>query len=414
MTQIPETGRSWSAIQGELESAKAMDFSWRDGRMALYYYFLDDELMQVQKGAYNAYWMENGMAQRAFPSVKKLETEVIEMGLNLLQAPAGAAGTFTSGGSESIFLALKTARDWARAVKGIRSPNMVIPRTAHPTFDRAAHYLGIDVNRVPTTRNDFRADPAAMAERIDPNTILLVGSAPNYPFGVFDPIRDIAALAAERGLWMHVDACVGGFIAPFARKIGYDIPDFDFSVPGVTSISADLHKYGFAAKGASLMLLRDGALQKHQIFEFSNWERGTYISMTTQGTRPAGAIAAAWAVLNYLGDSGYQRNARIIMETKERLVAGINAITGLKVLEPHELCIFAYTSADPQIDIMAVADGMVSRRWFVGRMAEPPGVHLALNPSHEQTVTPYLEDLKAVVADVRARATKGKTIANTY
>lgn len=414
MMQIPMTGRSWSALKDELEAAKGDDYSWRDGRMALYYYFLDDELMQVQQDAYGAYWMENGMAQRAFPSVKKLENEVIEMGLNLLHAPAGAVGTFTSGGSESIFLALKTARDWGRAVKGIKSPNIVIPRTAHPTFDRAAHYLGVDIIRVPTTRNDFRADPAAMAERINPNTILLVGSAPNYPFGVFDPIREIAALASERGLWMHVDACVGGFLAPFARQIGYDIPDFDFSIPGVASMSADLHKYGFAAKGASLMLLRDSALQKHQIFEFNNWERGTYISMTTQGSRPAGAIASAWAVLNYLGAAGYQKNARIIMETKEKLVAGINAIRGLKVLEPHELCIFAYTSTDPQIDINAVADGMVKRRWFVGRMAEPAGIHLALNPSHEQTVTPYLDDLEAVVAEVRARAIKGKTVTNTY
>lgn len=412
---IPTQGQSWDALKAELEAAKESDFSWRDGRMALYYYFLDDELMKVQQEAYCAYWMENGMAQRAFPSVKRLETEVIQMGLDLLNAPPGAGGTFTSGGSESIFLALKTARDWARTERGIRTPNVVLPRTAHPTFDRAAQYLGIEVVRVPTSRNDFRADARAMERRIDANTIMLLGSAPNYPYGVFDPIAEVAAVAQKHGLWMHVDACVGGFLAPFARQIGYDIPPFDLSVPGVTSISADLHKYGFAAKGASLMLLRDSALQKHQAFEFSNWERGAYLSQVTQGTRPAGAIAAAWAVLNYLGEAGYQRNARIIMETKARLIEGINNIRGLKVIEPNELCIFVYTSTDPELDIGAVADAMVKRGWFVGRMAEPAGVHMALNPGHVNTVEPYCKDLAEAVREVRAtKTTTAKSVERTY
>ena len=197
---------------------------------------------------------------------------------------------------------------------------------------------------------------------------------------------------------------MGGFLAPWVRKLGYDIPPFEFDVPGVCSMSADLHKYGMTAKGASLMLLRDKAWQKYQQFEFDNWERGKYAALTTQGSRPGGAVAAAWAVMNYLGADGYLRVARQIMTTKERLVAGINAIPGLAVLEPHELCIFVYRSVDPNLDIGAVSDAMSRRGWLVGRQTEPPGVHLALNPNHDQIVEPYLADLRASVEEARGVA----------
>lgn len=404
VTSIPEKGRPWAELKGELEAAKANDYSWRDGRMAVYYYYLDDELTRVQQEAYTAYWTENAMGQRAFPSLKKLEDEVLAMGLGLLKAPPEGGACFTSGGSESIFLAMLTARNRARAEKGIQNPAVVLPRTAHPTFDRAAHYLGVKVVRVPTTRNDFRADVAAIERALTPETVMIVGSAPNYPFGVFDPIVELGQLALRHGLWLHVDACVGGFLAPYARQLGYDIPPFEFDVPGVCSMSADLHKYGMTAKGASLMLLRDKAWQKYQQFEFENWERGKYAALTSQGSRPGGAVAAAWAVMNYLGTDGYLRCARLIMETKERLVAGINAIEGLSVLEPHELCIFVYRSDDPGLDIGAVADAMGRRGWLVGRQSEPAGIHLALNPGHERIVEPYLADLRESVKEARGTA----------
>lgn len=415
MISIPTKGRPWSELKTELENAKKNDFSWRKGRMALYFYYLNEEVKKVQQEAYLTYWTENAMGQRAFPSMKKLESEVIEMGLSLLHAPANATATFTSGGTESIFLAVKTARDWARATKGKTNPNMVIPRTAHPAFDRAAEYLNISVIRVKTTRNDFRADVAEMEQRIDKDTIMLMGSAPNYPYGVFDQIGDIAALAQKHGLWMHVDACVGGFLAPFVRKLGYDIPDFDFSIAGVTSISADLHKYGYAAKGASLMLLRDADLQKHQVFNFSNWERGAYMNSTAQGTRSGGAVASAWAVMNFLGEEGYMKWAAVIMDTVGKLTDGIKAIPGLTVLEPHELCLFVYRSVDPDLDIGAVADAMTERGWFVGRQAEPPGIHMHLNPVHAETADEYLEHLREAVGEVRrTRAKAAGPAGRTY
>jgi sphinganine-1-phosphate aldolase len=401
MKSIPTTGRPWSELKSELEDAKKDDFSWRKGRMALYFYYLNEEVKRVQQEAYLAYWTENAMGQRAFPSMQKLETEVMQMGLSLHNAPTGAAATFTSGGTESIFLAVKTARDWARATKGIVTPNMVIPRTAHPAFDRAAEYLNIEVVRIKSGRNDFRADIQQIERQITNDTIMLVGSAPNYPYGVFDQIGELAALAQSRGLWMHVDACVGGFLAPFVKKLGYDIPDFDFTIPGVMSISADLHKYGYAAKGASLMMLRNGELLKHQTFTFSNWERGAYANNTAQGTRSGGAVASAWAVMNFLGEDGYTKWAAVIMDTVEKLSTGIKAIPGLTVLEPHELCLFVYRSIDADLDIGAVAEVMTARGWFVGRQAEPPGIHMHLNPVHAETADEYLEHLQEAVAEVR-------------
>lgn len=401
MTVIPAKGRAWAELKVELEDAKKGDFKWEEGRMALYFYYLDEDVKRVQQEAYTTYWTENAMGKKAFLSMQKLEKDVLDMGLALHHAPEAAQATFTSGGSESIFLAMKTARDWARETKNITAPNIVIPRTAHPAFDRAARFLGVEVHRVRTSRADYRADPAALERQFDSNTIMTVGSAPNYPFGVFDPIAEIAAVAQKHGLWMHVDACVGGFLAPWVKKLGYDIPDFDFAVPGVTSISADLHKYGYAPKGASMMMLADKELHRYQVFEFNNWERGPYINDTMQGTRAGGVVAGAWAVMNYLGEEGYTAWAKVIMDTVEKLTDGIDAIPGLTVLKPHELCLFVYTSEDPDLDIGAVSDAMIERGWFVGRQAEPAGIHMHLNPVHAKSADLYLSDLAKSVAQAR-------------
>jgi len=412
---LQDGGLSWEAIASSLEEVKANDFSWRDGRMALYYYYLDDALSDVQKNAYTAFWTENNLGKRAFPSLARLENDVIQFGLETVSAPQGAAGTFTSGGSESIFLAVQTARDWARAETGIREPNFVIPRTAHPAFSRAGHALGVEMRRVRTSRNDFKADIAAMEATIDDGTIGLVGSAPNYPFGVFDPIAELGQVALQRDLWLHVDACVGGFLSPWVKRLGFAIPDWDFSVPGVTSISADLHKHGMAAKGASLMLLRsDEIKQKHQQFDFRDWERGQYLTYTMQGTRPGGAVAAAWAVMKYLGDEGYLKCARIVMDTKRDLMDAVRAIPGLAVLEPSELGIFVTRSSDPAVDIGAVSDAMVARGWFIGRQAEPPGIHMHINPVHRDSWKDYVAELRASVDEVRRKKAAGKAAGSTY
>ena len=270
--------------------------------------------------------------------------------------------------------------------------------------------MGLRVARVPVCA-DFRADVAAMAAACGPDTVMLVGSAPAYPHGVVDPIPQLGELAARRGLWLHVDACVGGFIAPFAKALGVAIPDFDFAVPGVTSITADLHKYGYTAKGASTVLYRDEAAFSYQKFEFSDWPRGLYATQTLVGTRAGGAIAAAWAVMNYLGHEGYRDRTSRILAVRARLEAGVRQL-GLEVWGAPQLSILSYGSR--KLDIFAVAERMTERGWFVGRLVEPPGIHLMLNLTHEPAVDAYLADLAAAVSTVAEKGQVAVAQAATY
>ena len=416
---LPERGRPWNELRAELEALQASDGDWRGGRLPAFVFHLDEATDHAVREAYAMYFSENGLGMRVFPGLARLESEVIGMGLALFNAPPGAAGSFTSGGTESLFLAVKTARDWFRAERGgtrrpnTRRPNterpnterlntgrlnIVLPYSAHLALDKAAHYLDLEVRRVPLAAG-FRADVAAMEAAMDSSTCLIVGSAPGYTHGCFDPIAELATLAQGRGVWLHVDACFGGLSAPFARDLGEPIPPFDFALPGVFSLSADLHKYGYAAKGASLFLLRDEALKAHQRFSSSNWPHGTYATDTFAGSRPAGAIAAAWTALNSLGWEGYRVAVRNVLDEKNRLIAGIEAIPGLNVVRPSESTVLLYTSAPPAPDIDVIAKSLTRRGWVIGRAKEPRGIHIALNGVHVGISARYLADLAASVSE---------------
>jgi sphinganine-1-phosphate aldolase len=399
---FPEKGMSADALFSEMEAARANDVDWKRGRVGLYVHYAGEDVLAVAKEASQRFFSENALGPKAFPSLKKFEDDVVDWALDLLHAPPTGTGVMTSGGTESLFLALATARDWARAAHpSITKPEIVIPASAHPAFDKAAHYLGLDVKRLPL-RDDYRADVDAMAAAITPNTILVAGSAPAFPHGVIDPIATIAALARQHGVWCHVDACVGGFMAPFVKRAGYAVPPFDFEIEGVTSISADLHKYGFTAKGASLLLLADTAMRKYLEFDFDNWPRGRYKSATFRGTRPGGAIASAWAVMRYLGLEGYTRIARTTMQGRDRLIAGIESLDGFQVVGEPDLTVIGYGATG--LDIDAVAQALGERGWFVTGMASPPGIHMGmLSPAHAAVVDEYLADLRAAVATVRSR-----------
>lgn len=303
--RFPPKGRTRDDVLDELEAGKVNDVDWRGGRIGLYTHFGGDDVLEIAKDASRMYFSENALGQSAFPSLARFESDVITWTLGLLSAGDDASGSMTSGGTESIMMAVKTARDWSRQNRPVPGvPQVVAPYSAHPAFNKAAHYLGLDVKRVPVGP-DHRANAERMADAIEDRTIMLVGSAPQFAHGVIDPISDLAQLALEHDLWLHVDACVGGFIAPFARALGRPIPPFDFSVPGVSSMSADLHKYGFTAKGASTFLLADQANRKHQVFEFDDWSRGHYSSPTIPGTRPGGADCGS------LGGAQLSRMGRI-------------------------------------------------------------------------------------------------------
>ena len=379
MKQIPQQGIPWAELEPQLKAAGEHDVDWRDGRSPAFIHFAGDDVLEVAKKAYLMYFSENGLGLRAFGSLAKFESEVVAMGLNLLGASEAGRGAMTTGGTESIFLAVKAARDSARKARpSMGTPNLVLAHSAHPAFDKAAHFLDVQTIRLPL-RADFTADPAAMQAAITDDTVMLVGSAPAYPHGVVDPITEIAAIAQARGIWMHVDACVGGYFAPFARMLGVDLPPFDFSVPGVTSISADLHKYGYAAKGASTLFFADEAAFKHMAYYFDNWPRGQYMTNTLVGTRAGGAIAAAWAVMNYLGVDGYKRVTQRVLDTRRALEAGVHAL-GMQTLGRPELSILAYGS--PAHDISAIGQGLLKRGWLTGYVTNPAGIHLMLNLTH--------------------------------
>ncbi|WP_088153489.1 pyridoxal phosphate-dependent decarboxylase family protein [Achromobacter xylosoxidans] len=415
--EFPATGTPWPALEKRLDDAKNGDYRWDEGRMALYVYWLDDALGAVSKNASAKYFMENGLGRKAFPSVQRLESEVIDMALSLFNAPAGAAGSFTSGGTESIFQAVKSARSLKRATgdsAGHERLKIVVPRSAHPAFNKAAYYLDMDVQRI-AIGDDFRADVQALNAAVDDRTALIVGSAPAYPHGVYDPIAALSEVALKHQVPLHVDACVGGFLGPFMKLNGEPIPDFDFSLPGVTSISADIHKYGFAAKGASLILYRNEIFKQHQRFEFDDWPRGHYETDTFLGTRPASPVASAWAVLNYLGTEGYRGIAKIVADTRNRMIQGIEDIEGLEVLRPHsELSFVLYRSRDPSVDINAVAQELDKKGWFVGVGVDPVAIHFMVNPVHQSIMERYLDDLRAAVKNVRDNKLTAQTNAHTY
>lgn len=411
--KFPEKGLAPAALFEEMEHARRDDVDWKRGRVALFVHYAGEDVLAVAKEAYTRFFSENGLGLKAFPSLRKFEDEVVAWSLDLLGAGPAATGAMTSGGTESIFMALKTARDHARAERPqVKEPEVVAPISAHPAFDKAAHYLCMKVRRIPV-RADFRADIPAMRAALSPDTIMLVGSAPCFPYGVFDDIPALGALATEKGLWLHVDACVGGFLAPFVRRLGHPVPPFDFSVAGVRSMSADLHKYGFAAKGASVVLLADRALRPYMAFDFDNWPRGKYTAATFAGSRPGGGIAAAWAVMRYLGVEGYMRLARSIMDARKRMIDGINRIEGLQVVGTPDLSILGLTAHG--IDIHAVAEELGRKGWFVSTMAEPPGIHLGmLTLAHAAHADEYLADLAAAVAEVRGKNLTARAREVTY
>jgi glutamate/tyrosine decarboxylase-like PLP-dependent enzyme len=382
-----------------MDSMRGEDVDWRASRLFGFVYRVDDEVMDLARDAYGKFIAENGLSPFAFPSLRRFETEVVAMTAALLGGDDRVVGTMTSGGTESILLAVKAARDHAReAHPEITAPELVMPVTAHPAWDKAAHLLNLGVVHVPV-RDDYRADPAAMARACTASTVLMVASAPTYPHGVVDPLRELSEFALERRVWLHVDACLGGFVLPFARRAGYPIPDFDFSLPGVISMSADVHKYGYAAKGASTVLYRDPSYRKHQFYVHADWPGGVYGTPSLLGARPGGAIAAAWAVMNFLGEEGYTEIVSSMMATTRRLIEGTRAVPGLKVLGDPDASIFAIAS--DSLNIFALGDAMKRRGWHMDPQQLPPALHVTVSPGHARVVEPFLQDLAAAADEVR-------------
>lgn len=400
---LPQQGQAWDAVRARMTDMAAGDVKWREGKAAVYVFNAGEDVERVQKEAYALFAAENGLGPAAFPSLARMEQEVLGFGLGLLHAPEGAAGAMTSGGTDSILMAVKAARDFARKERGLAGRlNLVLPRSAHPAFDKACAVMEIEVRRTPLKA--FLADPAAMEAAVDEATMMIVGSAPSFPFGLIDPIEALGALAQRRGLWLHVDACVGGYIAPFVRMNGGAVPPFDFAVPGVASMSADLHKYGYCAKGASTVFFRSEALRRHMTFTVDDWPAGRMTTPTLAGTRPGGAIAAAWAVMNTLGVEGYRRRHGMVTRAREQIEAGVRE-RGFTVIGAPQLGILAFTH--PQVDGLAILGQLYARGWVTSAVTDPRGLHLMLSPVHLSVVDRYLADLDAATEAARGQSAAG-------
>lgn len=405
MTDIagfPEHGRSADDLLDTIGALAGGDIDWRSGQAFSLVYHPDDEgLEALQEQVGRLYLHENALNPFKYPSLVQMEKDIVAMATDMVHAPGGS-GSLSSGGTESIFLALHTARSWAEANKSLdpgRRPNIVTPVTVHPAFPKACHYLGLE-HRKAAIGPDKRVDVDAMAALVDDHTILLVGSSPCYPFGVIDPIPAIGALAIEREVLCHVDACLGGWLLPWWERLGEPVPPWDFRVEGVTSMSADIHKYGYTYKGASTVLYRDADMVQHQWFLYDGWPGGLYGSITTAGTRPGAPMAGAWATINYLGAEGYLAKAAQVRDATRAFQAAIGSIPELAVTADPDMSLFEFGSAlpvdDGGVDVFAIGDVMDERGWNLDR--QQGGLHLMVSPYHVHRTEQFAADLAESVA----------------
>jgi sphinganine-1-phosphate aldolase len=403
---IPQQGLSKEEILASLQAFKSRDMDWKAGKVWCYVYDPGEDPGEVTRQAYMSYLSENGLDPSVFPSVLKVERDVVRATLHLLRGDSNAVGHLTTGGTESIMLAVKTARDKARAEHPeIAQPEMVLPKTAHAAFHKAAHYLSVKPVVVDIDPQTFKVCAQDMERAITPNTILLVASAPNYSQGVVDPIEEIGKIAQGRNLLFHVDACVGGLHLSFMRKLGYEVSDFDFIVPGVTSISTDLHKYGYAAKGCSVIMYRSKDIRKYQMFACTETTGYTLINPTVLSSKSGGPMAGAWAVLNFLGEEGYKKIIQEVQEATQKLMEGINAIDGLQVLGKPAMCMFSFKSE--VINVYQLADEMNQRGWYIqGQFSTPltpRNLHISVSHGTVHNVEVLLKDLRECMDIVKSK-----------
>lgn len=415
-SRLPAQGRPREEILAEMATVQeAEQRRWREGYVSGAVYHGDPAHIDFLNQVYALNSQSNPLHFDLWPSTVKYEAEIVSMTAHLLGAgrtSVPVVGTVTSGGTESILLAMRTYRDRARAESGLQRTRIVAPTTAHAAFHKAAQSFDMELVRVPVGA-DLRADVKAMAAAIDRNTVAIVGSAPSFPHGVVDPIPELAALAQARGVGLHVDACLGGFVLPFARELGYDAPDFDFRLPGVTSMSADTHKYGYTAKGASVVLYRGETLRRYQYYAVADWPGGLYFSPTLAGSRPGALSATCWAAMVNMGEAGYREAAAKILATGQLLRRWIEQIPELEVLgEP--LFVVAFTSRS--LDIYRVLDAMNARGWSLNGLHRPPAIHLAVTLRHTKPgiAQRFLNDLRAAVEHVKTHPADKGDMAPVY
>ena len=407
MKPLPPKGIPATQVFDELESLRADDVDWRNGKVFSLAYYAGPQAIAVAEDAYRRFSGENALSTDAFPSLRIMQQDVLSMVGPWLGAHKDSAGFMTSGGTESILMVVKAARDQFAQTRGVATPNIVLPTSAHAAFEKACHYFGVESRRS-AVGQDWRADIAAMERLIDDNTVMLVASAPQYPQGVVDDVTGIAALASSRGINCHVDACMGGVTLAYLVKLGLPIPAWNLSVSGVTSISVDLHKYGYTSKGASVVMYSSKSLRAHQGFFTDNWLGGMYASSGMLGTKSGGSIASAWAVLRHLGDDGYTALVKQTRNATEQLADHIVAHPHLVLRAYPDSTLICFGAADPSVlNVFAVADELRIRGWYVDRQTPPDSLHCTVNAIHHDKIDAFVVDLDASIESVLSTRLSG-------
>jgi len=395
---VNESSQDRNVVLAELKRRQALDPNTHSGRLfGLVYPSGRDDVEELIRDVYEAYLFDNALNPLRFPELNRIEREVIEGTAHLLhRTPTEKhAGSVTSGGTESILMSMLVNRARAHA-KGIEHPEILAPTSAHPAYAKAAHYFGMTLVQIPLDQH-FRADVEAAKALLTPNTAVIVANAYSYPHGIMDPITELAALAAANGVACHVDACIGGYVLPFWERLGQEVPPWDFRVPGVTEISVDLHKYGYAPKGSSVILHRDDDWVWHQTYFYSQWGSGLYATPAIAGARAAAPVVASWALMNYLGIEGYVEITKTLLDATNRLRAGIATIPEISLVGDPIGPLLALQS--DAVDLCGVGDALEQRGWLVNRNSEPRGLHMMLSPIHAPLIDELVADLRYAVAN---------------
>ncbi|KAJ1410668.1 pyridoxal phosphate-dependent transferase [Ochromonadaceae sp. CCMP2298] len=404
-TSLPKVGLEASAILDLMKGAtKEENVKWETGRVSGAVYHGQHKHIELLNAAFGQYSISNPLHPDIWPSVMKFDAEVIAMTADLVNGGVSSVcGSSTSGGTESIILAIKSHRDYYRDYHGIYAPEMVVGNSAHAAVDKACDIMGIRLIKVRLDPLTFKIDIDAMRQAIGPNTILLYASAPSYPHGAIDPVRQMGQLAVRYRIGLHVDCCLGGFVLPFAKKMGYAVPDFDFSVPGVSSMSLDTHKYGFALKGSSVVLYRDKHLRQSQYFCYADWTGGMYTTPTIAGSRSGGIIAQCWASLMAMGEEGYNQHTRDILAVTQFIASGVRGIEGIRLLGLAEAMIVCFdVETKGGLNIYSIGDKMAKKGWSLNSLQNPPCLHICCTVAHVGREHTFLADLKASVEEALA------------
>ena len=409
--KIPKTGINEKDLFEYMENSMHSDIDWRSGKTFGAVYYPGDKYSKAISNAYIKYMHENAFDPQLFSSILTMENELVQQTASLFSSNQKLFGNLTSGGTESIFLSVLSARNWSNKQKTIKNPEVILSSSAHPAFLKAMNFLRIKPVIVPT-KKDFNLNLNGFKEAINQNTILLVASAPAYPTGMIDPISELSNLALENKLLLHVDACIGGFLLSYLKKCNYNIPLFDFNLDGVSSLSVDLHKYAYAPKGSSVLLYRNDELRKQQFSVYPNWEGGIYGSTSFLGTKPGGIVAASWFALNHIGENGYIELTQKTMSATKVIYDFIQKSEHLSLIGNPIMSLIAFHSE--KYDIYHIADELSNLGWYIGRLQNPRGIHLVVSQIHaDGAAENFIADLQSVLKSLSSSEIKNKIFKTT-